>query len=51
MNANITLGQFLPGDSTVHRLDPRTKILLMCVYIAIVFVLRPCLCFFCRFCC
>ena len=40
MNANITLGQFLPGNSVVHRLDPRTKILLMVVYIAIVFVVK-----------
>jgi len=23
---NITIGQFLPGDSIIHRLDPRTKI-------------------------
>ena len=40
MTANISLGQFLPGDSAVHRLDPRTKILLMMVYIAIVFVVK-----------
>lgn len=40
MQANITLGQFLPGDSVVHRLDPRTKILLMVLYIAIAFVVR-----------
>lgn len=40
MTANITLGQFLPGNSVVHRLDPRTKILLMVVYIAIVFVVK-----------
>lgn len=40
MTANISLGQFLPGDSAVHRLDPRTKILLMGVYIAIVFVVK-----------
>ena len=38
--ANISLGQYLPGDSIVHRLDPRTKILLMAVYIAIVFVVK-----------
>jgi len=38
MTANITLGQFLPGDSCVHRLDPRTKIMLMVLYIVIVFV-------------
>lgn len=40
MNANITLGQFLPGSSAVHRLDPRTKILLMVVYIVIVFLVK-----------
>jgi energy-coupling factor transport system permease protein len=40
MTANITLGQFLPGDSIVHRLDPRTKILLMVLYIVIVFVVK-----------
>ena len=40
MNANITPGQFLPGDSVVPRLDPRTKILLMAVYITIVFVVK-----------
>ncbi len=38
MTANITLGQFLPGDSGVHRLDPRTKIMLMVLYIVIVFI-------------
>ena len=26
MLKNITLGQYFPGDSVVHRLDPRTKI-------------------------
>ncbi len=40
MTANISLGQYLPGDSAVHRLDPRTKILLMVLYIAIVFVVK-----------
>jgi energy-coupling factor transport system permease protein len=40
MHANITLGQFLPGNSAVHRLDPRTKILLMIVYIVIVFLVK-----------
>ena len=40
MNANISLGQFLPGNSAVHRLDPRTKILLMVVYIVIVFFVQ-----------
>jgi len=40
MTANISLGQFLPGNSIVHRLDPRTKILLMVVYIVIVFLVK-----------
>jgi len=26
---NVTIGQYLPGDSLVHRLDPRTKISIM----------------------
>ena len=38
MGAKMTLGQFLPGDSPVHRLDPRTKILLMVAYIVRVFL-------------
>ena len=25
---DITLGQFFPGDTPLHRLDPRTKLLL-----------------------
>jgi energy-coupling factor transport system permease protein len=29
MLKDITLGQYLPGKSVVHRLDPRTKILLI----------------------
>ena len=40
MSADITLGQFLPGNSAVHRLDPRTKIFLMIVYIVIVFLVK-----------
>lgn len=40
MPTNITLGQFLPGESVVHRLDPRIKILLMILYIVIIFVVR-----------
>ena len=37
MLKDITLGQYLPGKSLVHRLDPRTKILLTIVYIAMIF--------------
>jgi len=37
---NITLGQYFPGNSVIHRLDPRTKILLMLLYIVIVFLVK-----------
>lgn len=37
---DITLGQFIPGDSCIHRLDPRTKILGMMGYIALVFLVK-----------
>ncbi len=37
MLKDITLGQFYPGDTLVHRLDPRTKILLTMVYIVALF--------------
>ena len=35
---NITLGQYFPGESLIHRLDPRTKLLATIALIAIVFV-------------
>ena len=38
MLKNITLGQYFPGDSLIHRLDPRTKLLATIALIAIVFV-------------
>ena len=34
---DITLGQYYPGNSIVHRMDPRTKLLLTIVYIVGVF--------------
>ena len=37
MLKDITLGQFFPGDTVVHRLDPRTKIVLLVVYIVALF--------------
>ena len=33
MLKDITLGQYFPGDTVVHRLDPRTKLLLVVIYI------------------
>ena len=38
MVKDITLGQYLPGRSLIHRLDARTKILLLIAYIAFLFV-------------
>lgn len=40
MLKDITLGQYFPGNSFVHRLDPRTKILIMLAYIVMVFVVQ-----------
>ena len=38
MISDITLGQFFPGKSAIHRLDPRTKIILATLFIVAVFV-------------
>ena len=38
MISDITLGQFFPGRSVIHRLDPRTKIILATLFIVSVFV-------------
>ena len=37
MLKDITLGQYFPGDTPAHRLDPRTKILLVMLYIIALF--------------
>ena len=37
---SITLGQYLPVDSSVHRLDPRTKILGVLAYVVVLFLVR-----------
>ncbi len=38
MISDITLGQFFPGTSILHRLDPRCKIILAVIFIVAVFV-------------
>ena len=38
MISDITLGQYFPGDSALHRLDPRTKIILTVLFIVSVFL-------------
>lgn len=37
MLKDITLGQYFPGNTVVHRLDPRTKIILVFLYIIALF--------------
>lgn len=37
---DITLGQYFPVDSPVHRLDPRTKLILLIMYIVAVFLVK-----------
>lgn len=38
MIKDITIGQYFPGKSVVHRLDPRIKILITALYIAMLFM-------------
>jgi energy-coupling factor transport system permease protein len=45
MISDITLGQFFPGYSPIHKLDPRTKIILATLFIVSVFVANNPLCF------
>ena len=35
---DITLGQYFPGKSVIHLLDPRTKLIILVVYIVVLFV-------------
>ena len=38
MIKDITLGQYFPGNSMVHRLDPRYKIIISGIFIAMLFI-------------
>lgn len=40
MITDITIGQFFPTESVVHRLDPRTKILMVLAYIVVIFFIK-----------
>ena len=40
MLKDITMGQFFPGNSLVHRLDPRTKLIMVVLYIAALFTAK-----------
>ena len=37
---DITLGQYFPGNSLVHRLDPRTKLIAVVLYIVALFMAK-----------
>ena len=39
MLQNIMLGQFFPGNSIIHRLDPRVKIFLLFVLMILIFII------------
>ena len=38
MLKDITLGQYFPGNSVIHHLDPRTKLIMLVVYIVALFM-------------
>ncbi len=40
MLKDITLGQYFPGETLIHRLDPRTKLLAVIVYIVALFLAK-----------
>lgn len=40
MLKDITLGQYFPGDTLAHRLDPRTKLLATILYIIAIFLAK-----------
>lgn len=40
MITSIAIGQYIPGDSIIHRADPRTKIILSIVLMIMIFTLK-----------
>ena len=40
MLKDITLGQFFPGDTLAHKLDPRTKLLVTVFYVVALFTAK-----------
>ncbi len=40
MIKDITIGQYFPGNSVIHRLDPRVKLVLTFVYIVLIFLCK-----------
>lgn len=44
MLKDITIGQFFPGDSIIHRLDPRFKIVMTLIFIIMIFTGESMIC-------
>ena len=40
MLKDITLGQYFPGTTSIHRMDPRMKLILTTAYIVVLFVAK-----------
>lgn len=40
MIKNITIGQYIPGDTCIHKLDPRVKILATIAFITVLFFIK-----------
>ncbi len=40
MIKDITLGQYFPGESIIHKLDPRTKLVLTTIFIVVLFLCK-----------
>lgn len=40
MLKDVTLGQYFPGNTLIHRLDPRTKLVFTLIYIIAVFLVK-----------
>lgn len=49
MLKDITLGQYFPGDTVVHRLDPRTKIIFVVLFIVALFMAQGWISYLCIF--
>jgi energy-coupling factor transport system permease protein len=40
MIKNITIGQYIPGESALHKADPRTKIILTILFMVVIFLIN-----------
>ena len=40
MLKDVTLGQYFPGQTPIHKLDPRTKLIFVLLYIIVLFLAK-----------